>query len=623
MENKIEINRTKKYIIFLLSIAIVAICSCKKNKGDETGDEISDYILNAEVTNRLTRNMSIDNTERKITFDLASTESKTGVNIKLTLVDGVSMVAPKQEQENYDLSRPAEIKLSAGGRTIVFTVKTGVFDPITKFILATEVTNRQSRHILIKNAEKEMTLELARTESKTDVNIKLTLADGVSMVSPDTEQAAYDLSKTALIELLADGRKITFAIKAGEFEPQPPPPAKKLVIGIWVPPPPHLLKNDTEIRMRYKQIVDAGINMVWCNQWAGAESMPILNACSDLGLDCLVWTWVSKLPENQVNAAAELTQCLNTANNLKNHPAVCGFGLNDEAPESAFDRMGVVRREVEAVLPEGKFTTSNLYPIYAKSNQQAYEAYIENFMQKVRPSVLSFDHYPLYNTNDMSARQGHDRTYAANLISIRKFAIQYNVPFWGFIQAIGYNGRREPTMNEYRWQCNAHIAFGAKGFSYFIYSAAGSDGGAEALSGSMLTWDGQLTYRYDYAKNINEELSGFANAVMPYKQDGFILVNQNAQMNQTIPVNLQRASYGNLSEIEASCEMMNGCYDLNGQKAVYLFNWSKDKPLNTKLSFNGIVHFQLWGKEGLELEQNASELNLSFIPAEAKFLIFM
>jgi len=68
--------------------------------------------------------------------------------------------------------------------------------------------------------------------------------------------------------------------------------------------------------------------------------------------------------------------------------------------------------------------------------------------------------------------------------------------------------------------------------------------------------------------------------------------------------------------------MLNGCFDLNGKKAVYLFNWSKDAPMSAKLELNGQVYFQLWGKDGLEMEQTASELNVTFMPGEAKFLIF-
>lgn len=619
----------KKYIIFIMSIVIITYSFCK-NGGDNIFDDISEYILVAEVTNRQMRNMVVDNAAQKLSFELANTESKTGVNIKLTLADGVTMVSPKQEQANYDLIYPAEIKLSVGGRTIVFTVRTSDFVPSSQIILAAEVTNRQTRNIVIKNNTKEITFNLANTEPETGVNIKLTLADGVSMISPATTQADYDFTKPVQIELLADNSKVLFTIKADKFEPQPPPQAEKLVIGIWVPPPPHLIETDEDIRMRYKQIADAGINMTWGNHWPilnmnepDNKLTQILDVCLELGLGFLPYLGVSK---SGVFTDAELNRHIHNANQYKDHPAVIGFALNDEPSAIVFDRMSIVRREVDAILPEGKYTVANLFPNHATVSQLGspnYEHHVDHYMSTVQPKILSFDHYPLYSTTDVIARQNHDRIFVANLITIRNAALKYNVPFWGFIQALGYVGHREPTMDEYRWLCHAHTVFGAKGFSYFIYAAVGIDGGTEALTGSMLTWDGKLTFRYDYAKNINTEFSGFSHAFMPFTQDGFLLVNQNTQMEATIPMNLRRTSYGNLSKIETTGEMINGCFDLNGQKAVYLFNWSKDKSMSSKLTFNGIVNFQLWGKDGLESEQSASELNVSFVPGEAKFLMFL
>ena len=70
-------------------------------------------------------------------------------------------------------------------------------------------------------------------------------------------------------------------------------PCKKFVTGIWVAPPPHLLETENDIRMRYQQLADAGINLVWGNvsgynfsQREKIESM--LNVCSELGLRFIV-----------------------------------------------------------------------------------------------------------------------------------------------------------------------------------------------------------------------------------------------------------------------------------------------------------------------------------------------
>ena len=466
-------------------------------------------------------------------------------------------------------------------------------------------------------------------ESKTGVNIRLTLADGVTMESPATTQADYDLTTTALIKLLADDRQVVFTIKAGVYENKQPYEilSKALVIGIWVPPQPHLLVAENDIKMRFQQVADAGINMVWGNQWTyGADDAltpMVLDACEENGLGFLVSLGIARSGTGDVSA--ELARSITRVNKYKEHPAVRGFAMNDEPEADAFDRMAQIRSEIDAILPEGKYVTANLFPNYASAAQLGspdYEMHVETYMQKVQPQVLSFDHYPLTSSNNIEDRRSRDLIFVSNLITIRNASVKYDVPFWGFVQAIGWSGMREPTLDEYRWLCNAHIAFGAKGFSYFLYAQPYIGGGGEGFTNAMLDWNGNTTYLYDYAKNINKELAAFTHVVMPAEQDGFILVNQNEQMTATIPANLRKTAYGNLSQIESTGGMLNGCFDLNGQKAVYLFNWGKENSINTRLIFNKNATFELWGKDGLEKEQTATELNVSFLPGEAKFLIF-
>jgi hypothetical protein len=155
--------------------------------------------------------------------------------------------------------------------------------------------------------------------------------------------------------------------------------------------------------------------------------------------------------------------------------------------------------KVDEILPDGKFTTANLFPNYAPLGALGtpdYETHVDDYLRKVRPKVLSFDHYPLWVTENPI----HDIMFARNLITMRNASIKYNIPFWGFIQAIGWGGAmREPTFNEYRWLCNAHIVFGAKGFSYFLYSNIDSNGGTESFENSMLDWNGKTGLKLNKA----------------------------------------------------------------------------------------------------------------------------
>ena len=268
----------KKIIIFFISVFIITNQACDSGNN---GDEISEYILSAEVTNKLVRNVAVNNTSKEITFELARTESRTDVNIKLTLAGGVIMASPKWNPSDYNLMFPAEIELSANGRKLVFTITAGVYDPISEFILSAELTNKQVRNMVIDNASKEITFDLAATESKTDVNIKLTLAEGVSMVSPESSQADYNLTTPAEIKLLAEGRQIVFTVKAGVFTPLFDPATKGWVLqtsfgtlkdGIWIYKSPPSFKGKNIVAYIALGSIDDDVNFHLLGNVSGSRT---------------------------------------------------------------------------------------------------------------------------------------------------------------------------------------------------------------------------------------------------------------------------------------------------------------------------------------------------------------
>ena len=340
------------------------------------------------------------------------------------------------------------------------------------------------------------------------------------------------------------------------------------------------------------------------------------------------WASIYKsIPQRDLNTNfnTELARCVSLVNKYKDNPVIAGFSIIDEPNADLFDRMAVIREEIGKLLPDGKYVTANLNPWYSNVSSgfgaSNYEIYVDSYMSKVKPDILSFDNYPIRFDLSQAAA---DQDYVRNLLVIRGAALKYEVPFVGYIQAIQYSGRREPTYNELRWQVNMHLAFGANGFSYFTYSQVDQlgVGGFERRAMSMIDWNGNTTYLHDYAKNLAKELTGFSNIILPYKQEGFILKNLDSNITQLFSSELQKASYGNLSSIETTGQMLNGCYDLDGQKGIYLFNWNRDESMNATLKFDKMVKVQLWSKVGLEETITANELDLSILAGEAKFLIF-
>ena len=394
---------------------------------------------------------------------------------------------------------------------------------------------------------------------------------------------------------------------------------KGLYVGLWVTPPAHLLQTAEGIEREYGRIKDAGMNMVWGSWDYGDKLGGVLDACGRLGIDYIMPLPVNRNGEGDIEA--EVGACQSIAEAFKGHPAVSGFNMVDEPSAAIFDRLAKVREGVDSGLPDGMYTIANLFPNYATAGQlgiETYEAHVEQYMAKVRPKILSFDYYPL----SLDPTADNYRGFVENLLVIRDASLGYGVPFWGFIQAIGYCGHREPTYSEMRWLNNMHILFGAKGYSYFLYSAIGPDGGPEEFSTAALLWDGSTTPLYDTIKAINAEFTAFDRAFIQFAQDGFIAVNMKSSVLSAFGGDLLKDGYGRLVSIETDGVMLCGCFDFEGQKAVYLLNWNMAEPIGATLNFDGEAAYELWGKKGLESSGTGEGLEVAFEAGEGKFLVF-
>jgi len=84
---------------------------------------------------------------------------------------------------------------------------------VDEFVLSATVTNMTVDDISIDNPSKTMTISMLSGLDRSKVRIKLVLGENVSMVSPKSLEADYDLTNTAYIRLLAGNEEINFKIE--------------------------------------------------------------------------------------------------------------------------------------------------------------------------------------------------------------------------------------------------------------------------------------------------------------------------------------------------------------------------------------------------------------------------
>lgn len=246
----------------------------------------------------------------------------------------------------------------------------------------------------------------------------------------------------------------------------------KFFLSAWSPPS---LTTDA-----FDYYSDANFNMVlWLPPDEGSVLLAeqnnmqyILRAGSLLGEHLYLRAPENTRPEELTpNDLAKLDGMIDL---FKNRENVLGYYLTDEPNALAFENLGKVVNYLREKDPT-RLSYINLFPTYANEEQlgtPTYENHLEQFIDTIKPELLSYDHYHFFNGRDGGG-------YFTNLGLIRKWALKYDIPFCNIIQAIGTDGTsvdflnwRIPTANEHRWLVYSTLAYGGKGIVWFHWDHA-------------------------------------------------------------------------------------------------------------------------------------------------------
>lgn len=280
-----------------------------------------------------------------------------------------------------------------------------------------------------------------------------------------------------------------------------------LPIGFWVSPPKHELSL-----ARFQEIRDAGFTHINdFNNWEGETDG--IRVSMDYAWQCGLKYIVNDARVTKLEDEEQLAQFVQE---FSDHPAYLGHYLYDEPGVAMFDRLGSIAERYYKIVPSG-MAYINLYPTYASPSTQlgdTYPNYLDKYCRKVKLTVLSYDHYPLWVAQPEQAT-GISADYFDNLQQIRNKSLEIGIPFWVFIQTVAIdNFLRAPTAEELLWQVNMSLAYGAKGIQYFTYWTP-SDANGEVFGEAMIDRQGNRTERYEEVRRINQQL----------KDIGAVLIN--------------------------------------------------------------------------------------------------
>ncbi|UVI32731.1 beta-galactosidase [Paenibacillus spongiae] len=382
-------------------------------------------------------------------------------------------------------------------------------------------------------------------------------------------------------------------------------------VGIWVTPPVDEISSD-----RYREIREAGITFLsGFVEWTGGLDVirKSLDMAHQNGLKFIVAD--PRVRQAMAKDADDLPEILR---DFSSHPAFMGHNVCDEPSIAQFAELASLAERYRTHLPEA-LPFVNLFPTYATEQQLGgtYAEYLEQFMSRYKPEVLSYDHYPFLvmkssDSPDISPR------YFYNLHLIREQALLHDVPFWLFIQTLPFNNtNRDPVEEEIRWQVYTSLAYGAKGIQYFTYWTP--ENGTETFGDAMIDRDGNKTRHYGEVQTVNKELHAIGSTLLGLQSKGIVFHGYEPAF---IPA--RTGSIAPLQAIDGDPALI-GCFeDAQGKAKLIVVNQSFRTEATVGLSLQPGPGRQaaVWTKGSRELVGIGSDgmLELSLQPGEGKLV---
>ncbi len=255
-----------------------------------------------------------------------------------------------------------------------------------------------------------------------------------------------------------------------------------------------------------QQMADGGFNLVWCNteQEMDVAQRHHLRAQFQNGL----------LSPQVLDNPAERAKLDALVARVRTHPALYNYFLRDEPSAADFPALGRLVAYLHEHDP-AHLAYINLFPTYADNKQlgtkgdtvTAYREHLRQFVEQVKPALLSYDHYQFAVTGDSG-------NYFLNLALVRQIAEQRGLPFLNIVQAATWDpSMRIPTGDEVRYLAYTTLAYRAQGISYYVYCCPGHKG-AIALP------DGTPTPLYHTLKTVNREFAAIGGELQPLRSLG-------------------------------------------------------------------------------------------------------
>lgn len=270
---------------------------------------------------------------------------------------------------------------------------------------------------------------------------------------------------------------------------------------------------------------------------------------------------------------------------------------------------------------EGKDMYYNALPDYAEGTSLSgtntpitYEEYVRAYIEGFDAKYFSYDYYPFQNWGVVSLG------YFGNMSTVRNLCMEYQIPFWTFIQCggdwgYGWTECIPDTEGKFLWNVNTCLAYGAKGMQYFMLNQwEGFLSVNDSLSATrvgMFGAFGNINRWYYFAKKANAWIAAVDHVLMNSANAGVIFHGKSPTPASTGEEVLVDGKFRQLTSVQGD-DALVGCFDYNGGTALMVVNNSlKKADAKITLTFDDVYGYEIYQRDSVvDLAGNALQLKL-------------
>ncbi|MDW5598702.1 hypothetical protein VSS74_30350 [Conexibacter stalactiti] len=311
------------------------------------------------------------------------------------------------------------------------------------------------------------------------------------------QRLAFAMARTITLFVLVVALNVlgTGAARAGLA------PDGQLPIGGWCGPAASSMTDAAGAETQMSRLAAAGFNVVMhpCDPlvswWDVATTRRALAAAGNHGLKVIV----NDVRLDNAFRTGTTAQLDDVIADYSSYPALGGYVPMDEPRPDQFAALATVVRYLRDHDPAHPVFT-NVYPNYVTGLGRPYPEYLDEYLETIQPTVLSYDNY---RTSLFYPVNGTPQTFFANLVTARDAARAHGVPFWQVVLATEHTAVvGAPTAAQKLWEGMQTLAYGGKGVIFLTYWTPADPSYREA----MIARDGVPTSRYYEMPAVNARL---------------------------------------------------------------------------------------------------------------------